>query len=562
MKRGTTAWILAAAVLALAAAVARPDAPTPEATLRFIDVTAVSGIDFRHANSPTTRKYLIETMGGGVALLDADGDGRLDVFLTNGAALGDPMPAGRQPDKSGARFANRLYLNRGDGTFADATGKARLAGEGYDTGVAAADYDNDGDPDLYVTGYGRNHLYRNDAGVFMDVTGPAEVAGGGWSSSAAFLDYDHDGWLDLFVCRYVDFRFETNPYCGEKRPGYREYCHPRGFSGVTNLLYRNQRDGSFRDASAESGIAGHVGKALGAAIADYDGDGLIDLYVANDSVPAFLFRNAGQGRFVETALAAGVAVNEEGRAVAGMGVDFADFDNDARPDLLVTTLSGETYPLFRNEGPGFIDVGGDSGLAAASVRWSGWGTKLVDLDNDGWKDVFAVQGHVLDTVELTSDHLLYAQPPMLLRGAGGRFTPALAAGDALRRRWAGRAAAFGDLDDDGDVDVVVSNLGQPAYVLRNEAPASNWIRLELVGSRSNRDGIGARVLTTTASGLKQHHTVSTASSYQSASDKRLIIGLGRDKAASRVEVRWPSGAVQVVESVPAGQRLVLREPEP
>jgi hypothetical protein len=553
-----------ALVALLAAVAARPETtPGPGNPLPFTDATADSGIDFVHAQSPTTQKYLIETMGGGVALLDADGDGRLDVFFTNGAELSDPMPAGARPAKSSDRFANRLYLNQGGLRFTDATERARLAGEGYSTGVAAADYDNDGDTDLYVAGLGGNHLYRNDAGAFTDVVGAAGAAGGGWSTSAAFLDYDQDGWLDLFVCRYVDFRFEANPYCGDRRPGYREYCHPRSFPGVASLLFRNRRDGTFQDVSAEAGIARHVGKALGAAIADYDDDGRIDVYVANDSVPAFLFHNAGQGRFTETALAAGAAVNEDGRAVAGMGVDFADVDNDLRADVVVTTLSGETYPLFHNLGSAFVDVGAASGLAAASVSWSGWGARLADFDNDGWKDFFAAQGHVLDTIELTSDHLVYAQPPLLLRGQADRLAavPA-AAGGPLRRRWAGRGAAFGDLDDDGDVDVVVSNLGQPAYVLRNDSPPNNWIRLELVGSRSNRDGIGARVVTITPAGLRQLHTVSTASSYQSASDRRLLIGLGGDDRATRIEVRWPSGATQVAEAVPAGRRLVLREPPP
>ncbi len=444
-RAGAIAWSLALGTLAAAGFAAAFQGAEPEpGALRFTDITASSGIDFEHRSSPTTQKYLIETMGGGLALFDYDNDGRLDVFFTNGAPLRDPMPEGGPPTKIGSSFANRLYRGNGAGTFSDVTGAAGLAGSGYAMGVAVGDYDNDGDADVYVTNYGQNQLYRNNGdGTFSDVTPSAQMAASCWSSSAAFVDYDNDGHLDLFVCRYVDFAFANNPYCGERRPGYREYCHPRSFGGMTNLLFRNQGDGTFRDVSETSGIARHIGKALGVAVADYDGDGWIDLYVANDSVPAFLFRNNGPGGFVEQALPAGVAVNEMGVAVAGMGTDFADYDNDGRPDLVVTTLSGETYSLYRNTGGGgFEPAAGGSGLAEASFSYSGWGTKLVDFDNDGWKDLFVAQGHVLDTIELTSDHLKYAQPPLLMRGGAGRFTNVGAADQSnLRRTWWSRTAA-------------------------------------------------------------------------------------------------------------------------
>jgi len=562
-RAGAIGWGLALGTLAAAGLGAGFHGAEPEPdSLRFTDITASSGIDFEHQNSPTTQKYLIETMGGGLALFDYDNDGRLDVFFTNGAQLLDPMPAGRSAVKAGSSYSNRLYRGNGDGTFSDVTGAASLAGSGYAMGVAVGDYDNDGDADVYVTSYGPNQLYRNNGdGTFSDVTPAAGVAAGGWSSSAAFVDYDNDGRLDLFVCRYVDFAFADNPYCGERRPGYREYCHPRSFGGMASLLFHNQGDGTFRDVSEESGIGRHVGKALGVAMADYDGDGWIDLYVANDSVPAFLFRNDARGGFVELALPAGVAVNEMGVAVAGMGTDFADYDNDGRPDLVVTTLSGETYSLYRNTGGGFEPAAGGSGLAEASFSYSGWGTKLVDFDNDGWKDLFVAQGHVLDTIELTSDHIKYAQPPLLLRGRAGRFTNlGGAAGSDLRRTWAGRGAAFGDIDNDGDADVVVSNCGQRPYVLRNDTGGRHWLGLDLVGAPSNRDGLGARVSSLTASGLTQHHTVSTASSYQSASDKRLLIGLDLDRESPRIEIRWPSGTVQRLTDARLDRMAVVREP--
>ena len=323
---------------------------SPQATaqrtepLRFTDVTRESGVAFVHENSPTTQKYLIETMGGGVAVLDYDGDGRLDIFFTNGAELQDPMPPGVAPDKKGPRFANRLFHNDGEGTFSDMTDQAGLRGDrGYGMGVAVGDYDNDGAPDLYVTGYGGNVLYHNDGhGHFTDVTLRSGTAASGWSTSAGFFDYDNDGRLDLFVCRYLDWSFANNVYCGERRPGYREYCHPRSFKGATNVLFRNNGDGTFTDISEKTGLTRFVGKALGVAFADYDGDGRTDIYVANDSEPGLLLRRDDLGRLTDAALSAGVAVNEEGLAVAGMGTDFADYDNDALPDIFVTALSGDS----------------------------------------------------------------------------------------------------------------------------------------------------------------------------------------------------------------------------
>jgi enediyne biosynthesis protein E4 len=538
---------------------------SPATDVQFADVTAAVRVDFQHESSATSNKYLIETMGGGVALLDYDNDGRLDIFFTNGAQIDDPMPDGKAPDKSNPKFWNRLYHQNADGTFTDVTERAGLTGmpqNHYDMGVAVGDYDNDGLEDIYVTGYGGNTLYHNNGnGTFTDVTKAAGVAGGGWSASAGFFDYDNDGKLDLFVTRYVDWTFKTNRYCGEKKPGFRAYCHPDNYEGVTNLLYHNNGDGTFSDVSAKAGIANPNGKGLGVSFADYDGDGFTDIFVANDSVQCFLYHNNGNGTFTELGLLAGVGFNEDGKTFAGMGADFSDFNNDGYPDIVVTDLSNERYMVFRNNGDGsFRDVTNLSGVGSASLAFSGWSMHLFDYDNDGWKDLFVAQAHVMDTIQQTSPNLRYLQPPLLLRNESGHFVRVLA-GDVFQRNWAGRGAAFGDIDNDGDVDLVVSNLGQKSYVLRNEGGnRQTWIGIETIGKRSNRDGIGSRVKVVSASGAAQYFTVSTTVSYLSASDKRLVVGLSGDPLAKLVEIHWPSGAVQKFENVKAGQMLRAVEP--
>jgi len=542
-------------------------AATPAPEVQFTDVTQAFGIDFQHENSATSNKYLIETMGGGVALLDYDNDGRLDIFFTNGAKIDDPMTSGKMPDKSDRKFWNRLYHQNADGTFTDVTEKAGLTGAQqnyYAMGVAVGDYDNDGFEDIYVTGYGGNTLYHNNGnGTFTDVTKTAGVAAGGWSASAGFFDYDNDGKLDIFVTRYLDWSFKTNRYCGEQKPGYRAYCHPDNYDGVTNILYHNNGDGTFTDVSQKAGIANPSGKGLGVTFADYDGDGFTDVFVANDSVQCFLYHNNGNGTFREVGLLAGVGYNEDGKAFAGMGADFSDFDNDGRPDVVVTDLSNERYMLFRNNGDGtFRDVTNASGVGAATLAFSGWSTHLFDFDNDGWKDIFVAQGHVMDTIQLTSPNLKYMQPPLLLRNEGGHFKRVIL-GPAFQTEWAGRGAAFGDIDNDGDIDVVMSNVGQKATVLRNDGGnRNNWLGITTIGKKSNRDGIGSRVKVVSASGLTQYFTVNTAVGYQSVSDKRLIVGLGADSTAKLVEIRWPSGIVQRLENVKAGQMLKVTEAVP
>jgi enediyne biosynthesis protein E4 len=534
---------------------------------RFADITARSKVAFTLENSATSNKYLIETMGGGVALFDYDNDGRLDIFFANGAQIADPMPDGTAPDKSDKRFWNRLYHQNADGTFTDVTERAGLSGlpQGYySMGVAVGDYDNDGSEDLYVTGYGGNILYHNNGnGTFTDVTDKAGVRAGGWSASAGFFDYDNDGKLDLFVTRYVDWTFKTNRYCGEKRPGFRAYCHPDNYSGLTNILYHNNGDGTFTDVSEKAGVANPHGKGLGVSFADYDGDGFTDIFVANDSVQCFLYHNNGNGTFSEVGLLAGVGYNEDGKTFAGMGIDFSDYDNDGLPDVVVTDLSNERYMLFRNQGDStFRDVTNASGIGGATLAFSGWSTHFFDYDNDGWKDLFVAQSHVMDTIEKTSPNLRYLEPPLLLRNVSGHFVRVVP-GEAFQRDAAGRGAAFGDIDNDGDIDIAVSNLAQPAYLLRNDGGNNNhWIGIETVGTKSNRDGIGAHIKVVSASGLTQSFTVNTAVGYLSASDKRVIAGLGSDSNAKLIEIRWPSGIVQKFENVKAGQYLKAVEPGP
>ena len=541
-------------------------AATPLPEVQFTDITQAAKVDFQYESSATSNKYLIETMGGGVALLDYDNDGRLDIFFTNGANIDDPMPDGKMPEKSDKKFWNRLYHQSADGTFTDATEKAGLTGmpqNHYDMGVAVGDYDNDGFEDIYVTGFGGNTLYHNNGnGTFADVTKSAGVSAGGWSASAGFFDYDNDGKLDLFVTRYIDWSFKTNRYCGEKRPGYRAYCHPDNYDGVTNILYHNNGDGTFTDVSAKAGIANPSGKGLGVSFADYDGDGFTDIFVANDSVQCFLYHNNGNGTFTEVGLLAGVGYNEDGKTFAGMGADFSDFDNDGFPDIVVTDLSNERYMLFRNNGDGtFRDVTNLSGLGGATLAFSGWSTRFFDYDNDGWKDLFVAQAHVMDTIEKTSPNLKYMQPPLLLRNESGHFVRVLP-GEAFKQEWAGRGAAFGDIDNDGDTDVVVSNLNQKAYLLRNDGGnRRNWIAIQATGKKSNRDGIGCRVKVVSASGLVQYFTINTAVGYLSASDKRLIVGLAGDSSAKLVEIRWPSGTVQRFEHVESGEILKATEPD-
>jgi len=546
-----------------------PSAPQSQSPVTFTDITAQSGVTFKHAASPTSQKYLMETMGAGVALFDYDNDGRLDIYFTNGARLDDPMPKSAQPDKREPRFWNRLYRQKADGTFEDVTERAGVKGEGYSMGAAAGDFDNDGFTDLYVTAYGGGTLYRNKGdGTFEDVTKRTGTGTSGWPTSAGWLDYDRDGRLDLFVVRYMDWNFEIgNLVCGELRPGYRAYCHPDNFKGATNILFRQKADGTFEDVSQKAGINDPENKGLGVAFADFDGDGFTDIFIANDSVRQSLLRNKGDGTFEDIALLAGVGYDENGKTFAGMGVDAADFDNDGQPDVFITALSNETYPLYRNNGDqSFTYVTQTTGVAQITLLYAGWGTRFVDLDNDGLRDLFVAQGHVLDTIEKTTTYLKYKQPPLLLRNAGpvkDRWTfqnVSSSAGAAFNTPLAARGAAFGDLDNDGDIDIVLGVTDGAPVILRNDGTKNHWLGLSLAGTKSHRSGTGARVSVTDSTGRKQTFDVTNAGSYLSSHDPRILVGLGAATAVSSIEIRWPSGAKQTVSNPVIGRYVTIKEP--
>jgi hypothetical protein len=536
--------------------------PSPNAGM-FVDVTAAKGVNFQYMSSYTSRKYLLETMAPGVALFDYDNDGRLDIFLVNGAPLSDPTPKGTIPQKTGPKFWNRLYHQKSDGTFEDVTEKAGLKCEGYGMGVAVGDYDNDGYEDLYVTAYGRNRLYHNNGnGTFTDVTEKAGVGGGGWSTSAAWIDLDGDGLLDLVVLRYLEWDFD-DVWCGEHKEGYRAYCHPDYFKPIAPLVYHNDGNGHFTEVSQKIGLA-KSGKGLGIAFADYDRDGYTDIFVANDSTLEFLYHNKGNGTFEEVALINNAAVDGDGRAFAGMGVDFADYNNDGLPDVVITDLANQMYALYQNNGDGSFNYSTlTSGLGPMTRTHSGWGVRFFDYDNDGWKDLLIAQGHDLDTIQLTSPNLRYREPMLLARNTGQGFVDvSTGSGAVFQQAWAARGMAIGDIDNDGRMDAVVTTNDGPAYILHNETSNQNhWLMLRLIGHKSNRDAIGAEVKLVTSKGA-QFATVTTAGSYLSSSDKRVHFGLGTDTAAASIEIRWPSGIVQKLKDVRGAQILQIDEPSP
>jgi enediyne biosynthesis protein E4 len=515
-------------------------------------VNRARGIDFIQNNSATPQKHLIETMGGGVALLDYNQDGRLDIFLVNGGRVTTPLSIPENFDRHDPKYWNRLYRQNMDGSFTDVTEQAGLANVrdgNYGMGVAVGDYDNDGYPDLYVTNYGKNILYHNNGdGSFTDVTDKAGVAAGGWSASAGFFDYDNDGRLDLFVTRYLVWDGSRSKPCGSSPV---TYCPPGAFPATTNVLFHNLGDGRFEDVSVRSGIAAEKGRSLGVALADYDGDGFVDIFVANDAMEEFLFHNNGDGTFTNKALEAGTALSGDGMHYAGMGVVFQDYDNDGRPDIVVTNLAKQTYALYHNEGGGLFTYRSlESGLGILSSGSSGWGLGLEDFDNDGWKDLFVAQGHVLDNVEEVDSTLHYKEAPMIAINRRGRFDRADVGNiDAV----AGRGAAFGDLNNDGSWDVVETALGGRPLVLLNGKGTNHWLVLNLIGTRSNRDGFGARVQVN-----GQTRFATSAGSYLSASDKRLHFGLAMSERAT-IDILWPSGTHQKLDNVSVDQFLEVRE---
>jgi enediyne biosynthesis protein E4 len=529
----------------------------------FEDITAKSGIRFKQESSRTNEKYLPESMGGGVAMLDYDNDGWLDLFFVNGAKLLDPMPPGALPDKSDPRYWNRLYKNNRDGTFTDVTEKAGLQGRLYGMGVGTGDYDNDDNMDLLITNLGGNVLYHNNGdGTFTDVTAKAGVGGSGWCTGACFVDYDRDGHLDLIVSRYVEWGFSSNVYCGDHKPGYRAYCHPDQFNAITHLVFHNNGDGTFTDVSKKCGVGRSPGKGLGVAIDDFDGDGWPDIFVANDSVAEQLFRNNHDGTFTDVALLSGLAYDQNGHAFAGMGADFGDYKNTGWPSVFVNALANQKYKLFRNDKGTFDDITDSIGLGASTMSHSGWGVKWIDYDNDGWLDLFVAQGHVMDNIQLTEPTLRYLEPPLLLRNEQGHFSSVPQQSDPVfMTPLAARGAAFGDLDNDGLIDIAINCNNGHAIILQNRGGNGNhWLMLNLIGTSSNRDAIGSKIRLVTDNGQQQTRFVSTAGSYISASDKRAHFGLGSSKKLRLIEITWPSGIVQRLESVAVDQILTVKEP--
>jgi len=521
----------------------------------IFEVKPLKGIDFLLQNSPTPRKFLIETMPGGIALLDYNNDGLLDIFMVNGGRITEGLHVPENFERNNSRYWNRLYRQNRDGSFTDVTEAAGLANAGngnYGMGVAIGDYDNDGYPDIFVTSYGKNILYHNNGdGTFTDVTAKAGLAGGGWSVSAGFFDFDNDGKLDLFVTRYMEWDADHNKICGGE---WHTYCPPNVFPATTCLLYRNRGDGTFEDVSERSGIATKKGRALGVAFADYDGDGFTDIFVSNDGMQQYLYHNSGNGTFTECALESGVALTIDGKGLSGMGTVFQDYDNDGRPDVFVTVLPRELYGVYHNDGGGaFTYQSLETGLGAITSGSSGWGVGLEDFDNDGWKDLFVAQSHVLDNVQQIDASLRYKELPLLAMNHNGHFDRAESGAPTPL---AARGAAFGDINNDGRIDVVISTLGGPPVLLLNRCDSGNhWLSIGLRGTRSNRDGFGARV---TVNGQTRFAT--SAGSYLCSSDKRLHFGLGSAQKVN-VEILWPSGVKQLMTDVRPDQFLEVREPE-
>ncbi|MGA2588669.1 MAG: CRTAC1 family protein [Bryobacteraceae bacterium] len=554
MRRFVSGLPLCAPIFLLAAA-------PLTAPITFEEIAGRAGVHFITNNSSTPQKHQPEPMVAGVAIFDYDGDGYPDLYFVNGAA----MPS---LEKTGPQYWNRLFHNNHDLTFTDVTEKAGVRGAGYGMGVAVGDYDNDGWPDLFVTNVNGNQLFHNNGnGTFTDVTAKAGVAGGMfdnkkmWSTGAAWVDYNNDGLLDLFVVNYCQWDPNTEPPC--EINGNRVSCNPRLFKPLPNTLYRNNGDGTFTDVSAETGIAAHLGRGMGVSIADYDGDGYVDIMVANDDAPNQLFHNLRGKRFEEVADEAGVAMTEGGNAISGMGVDFRDLFNRGLPDIWITAMEKQTFPLYRNLGHGqFEEDTSMAGLGMTTAAMSGWSNAIVDLDNDGWKDLFVARSNVIDNVALFSPRQ-YEEPNAIFRNLGnGKFENVSAtAGAAFQLPAANRGAAFGDLDNDGRMDLVVSVLNGNAKIFHNTSPGGNhWLLLKLAGTKSNRMGIGAKIRVTAADGSVQYNHATTSTGYASSSDPRVHFGLGSSRTAKEIEIVWPSGIRQVLRDVAADRVLPVTEP--
>src|SRR5438093_4960658 len=550
-----TRWLVAiAATLVLLAGWSSGRAGAVAPSLTFTDITAAAGIRFTHNNGAFGKKYLPETLGSGCAFLDYDNDGWQDLLLINSS---------NWPGRPGPKSYLALYHNNRNGTFTDVTRAAGLAVEMYGLGAAAGDYDNDGNVDIYVTALGSNHLFRNlGGGRFADVTARAGVADPGFSTSAAWFDYDGDGLLDLFVAHYVDWSIERDLFCtldGKSK----SYCTPESYKGQSSTLFRNKGDGTFENVTHRAGLSDPTSKALGVALIDYDADGRLDLFVANDTQPNKLYRNKGNGTFADVGMTAGVAFNEAGVARAGMGVDAADYDGSGRPSLIIGNFSNEMMALYHNEGNGlFIDEAPTSTVGQASLLTLTFACFFFDYDLDGRPDIFAGHGHVAEDIGTVQPKVKYAQPPHLFRNAGGGRFEVMddKLGPAFARPMVARGAAYADFDGDGDLDLLVTTNNGPARLLRNDGGNRNhFLRVHTVGTRSNRDGIGARVTATPEGAAKRWGIVKTGSSYASQSELTLTFGLGPTARASKVEVAWPSGTVDTIPNVPADRTIIVEE---
>jgi enediyne biosynthesis protein E4 len=533
-----------------------------EGPIRFEEVAQRAGLKYITTNGNTENKNQPQTMVAGVALFDYDGDGYLDVYFVGGAAIPSLQ-------KETPAYWNRLFHNNHDGTFTDVTEKAGLAGAGYGSGVAVGDYDNDGWPDVFVANVTGNQLFHNNGdGTFTDVTAKAGVGGAllngkkMWSVGGGWFDYNNDGLLDLFVVNYCVWEVNKDPYCRVKE-GVRAYCHPKNYGSLHNTIYRNNGDGTFTDVSNELGIAQQFGKGMSVTFADYDGDGYLDAFVANDTTQNFLFHNLKGKKFEEVALPAGVGYAPDGVARSGMGADFRDVNNDGRPDIWHTAVEHEGFPLWINAGNGeFEDATVSSGLRETNDM-SGWGAGMADFDNDGWKDLFVARANVMDNISLQNPERHYPEPNTIFRNLGnGKFEDVSAkVGPDFQVEAAHRGVAFGDLDNDGRVDMVVSVLNGPAELFHNITENGNhWILLKLVGTKSNRMGIGAQIHITTEDGKQQWNEVTTAVGYASSSDSRVHFGLSKNEKIKEIEIRWPSGIKQVLKDVSGDRILTIEEP--
>jgi hypothetical protein len=523
----------------------------PSTQIQFVDVTLAAGITWNLKALAPGARYLIETMGGGGGFIDYNGDGRLDIYLVCYSQT--PQPAGA------AKLNDVLYRNNGDGTFTDVTDSAGISNSMRGTGLAVGDFNNDGWPDMYVTGYGASKLYRNNGnGTFTDVTGRAGVDNNLWGTSSAFFDYDNDGYLDLYVCNYLTYD-ETNLPCTlyEGKP----YCLIQNFKGSSSRLFHNNRDGTFTDVSKKARIANPKGKGLGVVALDYDNDGRIDLFQANDAAANYLYHNNGDGTFSEVALEAGVAFDPNGNARGGMGVDAEDLDGDGYLEIFVANFSGQTNALFHNERDGlFTETTNKLGLGTVSIPMSGFGTRFFDYNNDGLVDLFVLNGHPFEPINKIFPETTFTEPPFLFENTGKGFREVAAEhGVSLKKFYSGRGLAIGDLDNDGDSDLLLINVGEPPVLLRNDGGNRNhWLGITLVGTNSNRDGIGASI-TMTAQGKRRTKQRLGGASYCSASDPRLLFGLGTNAKVDELEVRWPSGKISTLKNINANQYLTITE---